>query len=510
MKYDKFFVKVTAESRPLSASPGGPESTGASLPPPIRPLNRTDSRSTLSSLSLRPVGPTQSQPRPQFQPGGPVTGPQAFPVRATTSTPRGSILTGPPQVRQTLQQLRPTGPQSIAPHQGPRPQAPIVRTAPPNSLQFGPRQPLGSGTSTPDGIRPQPLQQTNENLKNGVPPGSGLPRQQSQGSLKGLDITNIKQSKPVNLENQSEVKNDIKNDIKAENIVEVPGMAKGRSYSIAAAPGAPSPLKMEDDRRKSISAIGGKIEEFSSRSPGLELIQEGKTDSKVDVQSSKENIVTERPESRLSASKMTESFIGSVPISTPKKKTDDDGDVIIQNNGQGVKNTNNLSKNHNLDDSSDRSPSLTRSDDSPEPKPNGVVNSAVINKPQTITQDTVGPKTPIIEVKNEYNNGMNSATASNKAEPKTPVPNIKSPIPTKAPPQTTLPMEAKLPTGQKKPNELNTSIQSKESKKSTPRKAASAPKSRPKGKERIITANYNPILFKYVYNQYIICTYINL
>lgn len=423
--------------------------------------------------------PPQPQQRPQFQPGGPVTTPLQFVPRPGTPAPRGPVPTGPQgiQPRPQAPTLRPIGPQSFAPQQGPRPlQSPTSgqppqRVPPPNNLQFGPRQPPQfGGTITPEGARPQLIQQPNGAPKNGVPQGpilagGQIPRQPSQGSVRGLDSTNSYQNKPVNLENQGS-SNDYQNVAKPENGGDMAAMAKTRSYSIAAAPGAPSPLKVEDDRRKSVSVIGGRVDEFASRSSGLGLIQEGKVESKDNVRGSKESVrsetpndgnkdLPERPESRLSGSRMTESLIGSLSNITPKKKFDDNDDVVLQNNiTSGRPGTACI---QNQKDVSDRSPSLTRSDDSPEMKQNITANTGLANKPQSIPEPQ-RPKTPKAAINQDV-----------KSESK--------PIP-----QKTLNREPKsLHQVQNKPNELNTSDIPAGAKKSHPRKSASAPKSRPKG-----------------------------
>lgn len=462
----------TPTDRPPSSVPGGPEYPGLSQQPPVRPLNRVDSRSAFPPQVPRPGVPPQGQPRPQFQPGGPVTVPPQLGPRPGPPVARAPLPPGPPGTPQAARPppLRPFGPQSIAPQQGPRPQSPTLaqasqRAPPPNNLQFGPRQPPIAGVTTPDGARPQIPLQPNGYTKNGQAPASGqLPRQLSQSSLKG-DSPNTLQNKPVNLDNQTDIKND-PNMFKAENGMEMAGMAKGRSYSIAAAPGAPSPLKMEDDRRKSVSSIGGKIDEFVSRSPGLGLIQEGKLESKDNVRGSKESIrseasneggrdIPDRPESRLSAgSKMTESFMGSLSNLTPKKKMDDD-DVVITKNNTGMKNLTEPPKTQGKTELSDRSPSLTRSDDSPEPKHTSQSPLAPL-KPQTATPEPTRPKTPKSEIQ--------QVATPNKTPAKSPIQDIKSPM------------------TPRKPNELDTTMPYADSKKVIPRKAASAPKTRPKGK----------------------------
>lgn len=492
------------EPRPPTVGPSGPEPVGPSPLPPRPPLTRVDSRSAFPPQAPRPGAPPQIQQRPQFQPGGPVTSSPQFVPRPGTPAPRGPVPSGPPGTQQTRPQpppLRPFGPQSFAP-QGPRPlQSPTSglppqRVPPPNNLQFGPRQPPQFGSAiTPDGARPQVVQQSNGTSKNGVQPGSvpvtaQLPRQPSQGSIRGPDPSNAYQNKPANLDNQS-ISNDNQNANKAENGIEMPGMAKGRSYSIAAAPGAPSPLKVEDDRRKSVSAIGGRIDEFTSRPPGLGFIQEGKTESKDNIRGSKESVrsdvsnegvrdLPERPESRLSGSKMTDSFIGSLPVSTPKKKFDDNDDVVLQSNLMSGKNLTDTSQ--NKPDLSDRSPSLTRSDGSPELKQNQSASPALSNKSQMLSQELQRPKTPKSEIKQDIKPEINStkpgAVTPNKTPPKSPFQDSKPPMP-------------------KKPNELNTSSPSADSKKSTPRKTASAPKSRQKG-----TFKYNQILSSFEMSQF--------
>lgn len=453
---------------------------GASQLPPRPPLTRVDSRSGLQPQVQRPSLQAQPQQRPQFQPGGPVTSPPQFVPRPGTPAPRGPVLTGPPgtQPRPQAPTLRPLGPQSFAPQQVPRPlQSPTSgqppqRVPPPNNLQFGPRQPPQfGGTVTPDGARPQLIQQANGALKNGGPQGpilaSGqIPRQPSQGSIRGVDSNNSYQNKPVNLENQSAI-NNYQNVAKPENGGDLAAMAKARSYSVAAAPGAPSPFKVEDDRRKSVSVIGGRVDELANRSPGLGLIQEGKMESKENIRGSKESVrseasndanrdVPERPESRISGSRMTESLIGSLSTTIPKNKFDDNDDVVLQSNITTTRpgTAGNQSEKELLD----RSPSLTRSDDSPELKQNITPNTGLTNKPQNIIPEPQRPKTPKGETKQEI-----------KLEPKQ--------VPQKTPIQ-----DPKLLNQvHKKPNELNTSGIPADTKKSTPRKSASAPKSRNKG-----------------------------
>lgn len=281
-----------------------------------------------------------------------------------------------------------------------------------------------------------------------------------------MDSNNSYQNKPANLENQSAI-NNYQNVAKPENGGDLAAMAKARSYSIAAAPGAPSPLKVEDDRRKSVSVIGGRVDEFANRSPGLGLIQEGKVESNENVRGSKESVrseasnggnrdVPERPESRLTGSRMTDSLIGSLSDITPKKKFDDNDDVVLQSNITSARPG--TASNQNEKDLLDRSPSLTRSDDSPELKQNITPNTGLINKPQNIIPEPQRPKTPKAEIKQDIK------PESKQVPQKSPIQEPKS-----------------LILVQKKPNELNTSGIPADTKKSTPRKSASAPKSRNKG-----------------------------
>ncbi|XP_053605234.1 microtubule-associated protein tau isoform X2 [Plodia interpunctella] len=464
--------RAPLETRPPSAGPPGLESSGPTQPPPRPPLNRADSRSAFPPQLLRAGAPLQAQPRPQFQPGGPVTSAPQL-IRQSAPIPRSAVPIGPVGNQPPRPQpppLRNLGPQSIAPQQGPRPlqsptSAQALRAFPPNNLQFGPRQPPQFGPTTPDGFRPQINPQPNGAFKNGTPQPLQVPRQPSQGSLRGPDPTNVYQYKPANLDNQS-IASENQNATKSENGIEMPGAPKGRSYSIAAAPGAPSPLKIEDDRRKSISTIGGKIEEFTSRSPGLGLIQEGKMDSKDNIKGSKDSVrseittdlgndILDRPESRLSGSKLTDSIIGSLSNPMPKKKLDDDDDVISHNTSMHLKNLNEQGRYQSKPEISDRSPSLTRSDDSPEPKLNVSQNS----NPQHVTPDLQRPKTPKNDIKQDI-----------KVEGKPPVTPNKIP-----PPVSKSPIVDSKPIN-KKPTELNTASDSTR----TPRKSASAPKTRPK------------------------------
>ncbi|XP_052739805.1 microtubule-associated protein tau isoform X2 [Bicyclus anynana] len=432
--------------------------------------------------SLRPAVP-QPQQRPQFQPGGPVTSPPQFVPRSGNQAQRGPVPAGPPgspQIRNQAPLIRPSL-QPTATQQGPRlvqspTAAPIQQRGPvPNNLQFGPRQPPQfGGVTTPEGARPQTILQTNGtpkiNTALNAPINTQLTRQSSQGSLKGLDLSNRYQNKPVNLENQN-ASNESLN--KPDIGYEVSGATKGRSYSIAAAPGAPSPLKMEmDDRRKSVSAVGGRYEELASQSPGLGLIQEMRA-SKDNIRGSKESIrseasveggkdIAERPESRLAGSKMTESFMGSLSNLTPKKKIDDDDDVVSQNYLTTMKNE----TSQNKPDLSDRSPSLTRSDESPEPK-NTSQSSVLSNKSQGGTPEPQRPKTPKMEIKQEYKPEPPKEIKQNVTPSKTP---SKSPI-----------LESKSPiSNNKKPTDLKTSVTPFDSKKSTPRKIVSAPSYRQK------------------------------
>ncbi|XP_014368249.2 microtubule-associated protein tau isoform X1 [Papilio machaon] len=472
--------RAPGDIRPPSSGPNGQDSAFATQAPVRPPLTRVDSRSALIP-PVRPGAPQQFQQRPLFQPGGPVTSSPQFTPRSGSPITRGptpSAAPGSPQIRAQAPPARPSGPQSI---QGPRPQqspttaqpSPVQRAPAPSNLQFGPRQPPQfGGATTPDGSKAQAPPQFNGTLKNGTPAPSQvtgqLPRQPSQGSLKGLDLSNTNQSKTANLEALNS-NNDNQNANKSEINSEAPAVAKGRSYSIAAAPGTPSPLKMDEDRRKSISAVGSKMEEFTSRSPGLGLIQESK-DSRDNIRGSKDSVrsVTsndgskdnvDRPESRITGSRMTESIMGSLTNIAPKMKMDDDDDVVLQNNVQTLKNE--VASNQNKVDMSDRSPSLTRSDDSPEPK-NASQSSVITNKSQSATPEPQRPKTPK-DLKPEP-----KVDASREVKPSvTPVK-----TPSKSPIQ-----EMKTMPINKKPTELITPT---DSKRSTPRKVVSAPKSRPK------------------------------
>ena len=444
------------------------------------PFTRADSRSAFSPQSLRPGGP-QIQQRPQFQPGGTVSSPPQFGPRSVNPVQRGPSPAGPPgspQIRTQSPAIRPLNQPPVTTQQGARPAQSPTSTQPPqrgpvpNTLQFGPRQPPQFVT-TPNGTAKISL---------GAPNNNQLPRQPSQGSLKGLDSPTSVQNKPVNLENQVGP-NEQFNNTKPDSSNEVPGATKGRSFSIAAAPGAPSPLKMDDDRRKSVSAVGGRNEDISSRSPGLGLIQELRGSK--DVLGSKESIKSEasadgkdipdRPESRLAGSKMTESFMGSFSNLSSKKKLDDDDDVVSHNNLSSIKPDTNLNKT----DLSDRSPSLTRSDDSPEPK-NASQNSVASNKSQSVTPEPQRPKTPKSETKQELksdiNREMKPTTPTNKINSKSPTLDSKSSNDSKSP-----------VFNNKKPTDLKTSVTPSDSKKSTPRKIASAPSSKPKGNSHSLT-----------------------
>ncbi|XP_048000421.1 microtubule-associated protein tau isoform X2 [Leguminivora glycinivorella] len=478
-------IRAQTENRPLVSGVAGPEAPVPAQFPPRPPLNRADSRSAFPQPSLRPAAPAQPQQRPQFQPGGPVAGPPQFAPRPGPLPPRGAAPPGPQQIR-PQQPLRPSGPQSFAPQLGPRPvqspapAQPSPRGLPPTNLQFGPRPtPQVAGAITPDGARPPPQlpQQSNNGIpKNGTfqNPASGpLSRQSSQGSLKGLDISHSIQNKSANLDNQSIITNP--NDSNQENGSDALA-PKGRSYSIAAAPGAPSPLKVEDDRRKSVSSIGGTALEYSSRSPGLGLIQEGKFDSHENVRSSVGNMkpglandpkdMIERPESRISGSKMTDSFIGSLPTAMPKKKLDDDDDVVLQNNTSAKNVSENVTSQSKFDPF-DRSPSLTRSDDSPELKQKTSPSPVISNKSQSITPEPQRPKTPKVETKSEARYEQSREV---KPGAVTPAPKTKSPI-----------LDTKPPLAVHKPTELNMNTAAPDYKKTvTPKRTVSAPKSRPK------------------------------
>ncbi|CAF4829746.1 unnamed protein product [Pieris macdunnoughi] len=465
--------RAPAETR----SPG--VQNGVETPFVRPPLNRADSRSSLSSPSPRPLGPQQ---RPQFFPGGPVTNSPLGP-RPGAPTPRSPLSTGPgsPSVRPQVQQYRPVGPQSIAPQQGPRlqqPQSQPQRPPVPNNLQFGPRQPPQfGGASTPEGVRPNINPQANGSFRQNTPSGQNsgqISRQSSQNSL-NISDSNTPQNKPANLDNQN-INNESQHINKIESNNDMAGAAKGRSFSISAAPGAPSPFKAEDDRRKSVSAVSGRYDDLNIRNPGLGQIQET-VGSKDNIRGSKESVrseasndgardITDRPETRLAGSKMTESFMGSLSNLATKKKNDDDDDVVSQNK-LGVGKTDGQ---QNKTDLSDRSPSLTRSDDSPEPK-NVLQNPILPNKSQSVTPEPQRPKTPKIEVKPDiFESKKTISPTSQRSESKSPMLESKSPIPDN---------KSHTPS-KKKPMDLSTNQTPVDSKRSTPRKAASAPKSRPK------------------------------
>lgn len=160
--------------------------------------------------------------------------------------------------------------------------------------------------------------------------------------------------------------------------------------------------------------------------------------------------------------------MGSLSNLAPKKKIDDDDDVHVSQNTSGLKITNDASKNQ-TNDLSERSPSLTRSDDSPDQKVASQSPIAPI-KSQTATPEPQRPKTPKTEMKQEIKpEQFNTRSVT----PRTPA---KSPI-----------QDAKAPMTPRKPNDFDTSFNTK----STPRKVASAPKARPKGNvsTRIGTTN---------------------
>ncbi|XP_037975540.2 microtubule-associated protein tau isoform X3 [Plutella xylostella] len=458
------------EGRPPSGSAAPP-----SQPPPRPPLARADSRSSFYPPAPRPAAPGAPQQRPQFQPGGPVTNPPQFAPRPGTPAPRGPAPPGPPQNQGPRLPVppRPATQQPFAPQQAPRPQQPLtgapLRAPPPNNLQFGPRQPpqFGGGV-TPDGTRPLLPQQSNGVIRNGAPSTAApytqqaLSRQSSQGSIKGAETLNAAPNKQSNLDTQS-VSNENQNSNKMETY-DVPGAPKSRSYSVAAPLGAPSPLKVEDDRRKSISVVGGRVDDMISRSPGLGFIQESKVESQDNIRGSKESVkgqeVSDRPESRIST-KMTDSFIESLPTATNRKRADDDDDVVLQNISTASKNMSlgkPVEQSQNKVDMSDRSPSLSRSEDSPELKqPAQNVFKTAPN--QNGPPEPQRPKTPSSQAKTESKSNID--TTPIKYPPKSPVMDSKPPI-----------------SMLKKPTELNTN--SSDSKKSTPRKTASAPKYRTK------------------------------
>lgn len=362
---------------------------------------------------------------------------------------------GPPRVP-----LRPAAPPNFAPPLQQRPQQPFgppqpgaypprpqqltgAPQRPPQGLQFGPRQPpqLGGGLTTPDDaklfVTPPPTVGPRPGGNQAPVPGP-LPRQSSQSSIKGTDFPVNNQNKPVNLDNQS-IFNE--NNTKLQGGDDLLGAAKGRSYSIAAPPGAPSPLKTEDDRRKSISSLGGKIDDFSNKPPGLGLIQESQEHIR-----SNDTIKTANSDTSL---RMTDSFMGSLP-----KKRDDDDDVVLQNNLASTKTVIDSVK----QELPSRMSSVIKNEDplelKPKPQPQVQQNISPVNKApfQTMTPEQ-RPKPDIKPVATD-------SDTSDKEPMKPPLQEPKPPIPI-----------------QKKPTELNTNVQPRPS----ARQVASAPKQRNKG-----------------------------
>lgn len=484
-----FCVKVLPDPRAQGgvavAPPGAPPSTV----PPRPPLNRVDSRTAIPNPAPRPVGQpvAPQQQRPQFQPGGPVNNPPQFAPRPGTPAPRGPPPAAPSQLQRPVAPLqRPLGPTSTAPQQpirGPQPPlgAPPQRAPVPTNLQFGPRQPPQLAVpTTPDGTRP-PLVQTYNGVRNGAPQGSNLRpllenqrpplpadiTRQHPGFPKGPDTQNTNQINRVTLDNQNSV-TDHAGTNRPEKLAEPSGLvAKNRSYSIAGPAAAANPFATDEFRRNSVSAVSGRPDELTTRGSDLGSIYEGKPDVKDStIRGSKESVrseasnesrdISERPESRLSGSKMSDSIIGSFKPSTPKKKPDDDDDVILQNNKIPAKVPD--SGPVNKTEIYDRSPSLTRSDESPESKQ----SSVIANKAMPIPKPNVAPEIQRVSIPKD--NKVNEATKDIKASSAI-LNNISKPAEPKSPTQII-----------KKPTELYT-----DSMKSTPRRVASAPKPRPKG-----------------------------
>lgn len=335
---------------------------------------------------LRPQGGLQQPPRPQAPPGQPVAGPpRPFLPGGAVQPPPGPR--GPPLLQQ---QQRPSGPNSFAPQQ-PRPLQPqgVPPQGPPyQGPPLQPGQPPRPQGPPPPGQRPAPFEKQNSFQQR--PPAPFLNPGSRQSSLASLGSNpnspgpHIRPPVP-NMEPEGTP----------------PAVVKNRSFSIAGPPGAVPGVPLHDEeRRKSVSVIGARPEEGVSRGPGLAFIKEGVQSfenkesplnvgltrlSKEDVtRGSRESVrsdssdgkggTIDRPESRLSGSRMTESIIGSLDTDERKvrKNVDDDDDVVIQNNKHpNVQNGKSPIQENGKSPapSIDRSPSLTRTDSSPDQKP---------------------------------------------------------------------------------------------------------------------------------------------
>ncbi|XP_077297138.1 microtubule-associated protein tau isoform X2 [Arctopsyche grandis] len=294
-----------------------------------------------------------------------------------------------------------------------------------------------------------------------------------------------------------------------------PGV-KNRSFSIAGPPGAvPGIPQHDEERRRSVSIIGGRPEDSVSRGPGLAFIKEGVQSfeskesplnvgltrlSKEDVtRGSRESVRSdssdgkgvERPESRLSGSKMTESIMGSLDSDERKngspllRKNDDDDDVVTQNKPQNGTPTKSVQDNgHKVAALPlDRSPSLT-SDSSPDPKPNllGKIDSP--NRPSSALSKTPEPmgKASPIPAGQVKDSTRPPSSASVKSEQRVDTPEPKNTEVRNGTPDSVNGRPASR--AGPKPTDLGTPIKSgtPDDKKSTPvRKAASAPRSRREG-----------------------------
>lgn len=275
----------------------------------------------------------------------------------------------------------------------------------------------------------------------------------------------------------------------------IPPAVKNRSFSIAGPPGAyPGGPLHDEERRRSISALGGQPEGPLARGPGLAFIKEGVTSfdkkesplnvgltklSKEDVsktsreslKSDSPDIKLDRPESRLSASKMTESIMGSLDgderkNGSPKPSSLPNEDLISQINRENSispaqNGTSNKSPSPNLIQENgfkpatpgplDRSPSLTRTDSSPEQKitPSKIDSP---NRPSSVTSNM--SKTPEPEPKPISTPDINArppSVQSNKSEARVDTPEPKStPEPKQATPEPKRSPEPKAPLVEKR------------------------------------------------------------
>lgn len=439
---------------------------------------------------MRPPGGPQQPPRPQQPPGPPVAGPPRpfLPGGVVAPPPRGPV---PP---------RPSGPNSFAPQQ--------VRPPPPQ----GPQSPQGPPQQIPPGQQPPPRRQ-------GPPPQGSIERQNSFQQRPPAPPLNpgSRQSSLASLGSAPDSPGPQVRRAPMESEATPPPGVKSRSFSIAGPPGAvPGIPQHDEERRRSVSIIGGRPEESVSRGPGLAFIKEGVQSfeskesplnvgltrlSKDDVtRGSRESVRSdcsdgkgvERPESRLSGSKMTESIMGSLDSDERKngsplaRKNDDDDDVVTQNNKQqnGTPIKSAQENGHKVAALPlDRSPSLT-SDSSPDPKLNLLGKTDSPNRPSSAlsnaskTPEPLGKASPIPAVQGKDSTRPPSS-ASIKSEQR-----VDTPEPKNTEVRNGTPDSVNGRPGSRagpKPTDLGTPIKSgtPDDKKSTPvRKAASAPRSR--------------------------------